>query len=173
MQNMSRLPQKCIWNTKNKKKYSLVCMVRFKAHICRSCGQLTSVPYSYFTEHLALCGTECKTKPDKCSPRTVDHWCPYLGFKFCWEIRMCHFQVCFCWSKKLKLWVMYVIQNLMYSGRSSNIVNLADAPGTTRRHVDICCAQTQLSKRNGKWPTSEAKAQIKTFSYTNTALVNL
>lgn len=35
---------------------------------------LRSVPYSSFPEHLVLCATVCKTKLDKCSPNTVDHW---------------------------------------------------------------------------------------------------
>lgn len=68
---------------------------------------LRSVPYSRFPEHSALCATVCKTKLDKCSPHTVDHWCQGLGLKFCWEIGMCRIQPCFCWSKKPKLWIMF------------------------------------------------------------------
>ena len=44
---------------------------------------LRSVPYCRLAEHSALCATVCKTKLDKCSPHTVDHWCPGLGFEFC------------------------------------------------------------------------------------------
>lgn len=122
MQNMSCLPQKCIWNIKKKKKYPLISMVRFIAHICRSCGQLRSVPYSRFTEHLALCATGCKTKLDKCSPRKVDHCCPGLGIQIILNDGYAPYpNMFFCWSEKLKLWIMIRIQFLEFSGPSSKL----------------------------------------------------
>lgn len=72
---------------------------------------LRSVPYRRLPEHSALCATVCKTKLDKCSPHTVDHWCSGLGLKLCWEIGMCRIQLCFCWSEKPKLWNMFRIKN--------------------------------------------------------------
>lgn len=161
MQNMSCLPQKCIWNIKKKKKYPLISMVRFKAHICRSCGQLRSVPYSRFTEHLALCATGCKTKLDKCSPRKVDHCCPGLGFKLCWMMGMRRIQICF--FVEVKNWSCGLWSESVDQSSVDQAVSCQPATGTTMRNVDFCWVYTQHVNRNGKWPAREFKAQVKTF----------